>query len=50
LPASAAQRFRVSTFELASDISASFELDGEWAGNLPAAFSVAREQLRVVIP
>jgi diacylglycerol kinase (ATP) len=50
LPASTTQRFRASAFELTSDISASFELDGEWVGNLPAKFSVAREQLRVIIP
>jgi diacylglycerol kinase (ATP) len=50
LPVSATTRFRVATFELASDGSASFELDGEWVGNLPATFSVAREQLRVVVP
>ncbi len=50
LPASAVQRFRASAFELTSDLSASFELDGEWIGNLPATFSVAREQLRVAVP
>ena len=50
LSMNAAQRFRTSTFELKSDISASFELDGEWAGNLPATFSVVRERLRVIIP
>ncbi len=50
LPANAVQRFRAPTFELAGDVSVSFELDGEWAGNLPATFSVAREQLRVVVP
>ena len=50
LPAGAAQHFRVPAFELASDLPASFELDGEWAGHLPAAFSVAREQLRVAVP
>jgi diacylglycerol kinase family enzyme len=44
------QRFRASIFELTGDASAAFELDGEWAGNLPATFSVAREQLRVVVP
>jgi len=49
LPANAARRFRASAFELKSDMSASFELDGEWAGNLPATFSVARERLRVVV-
>jgi diacylglycerol kinase family enzyme len=50
LPASTVQRFRASAFELTSDIPASFELDGEWVENLPATFSVAREQLRVAVP
>ena len=50
LPANTVQRFRASAFELASDAPASFELDGEWVGNLPAAFTVAHEQLRVVVP
>jgi YegS/Rv2252/BmrU family lipid kinase len=50
LPANAVRRFRAPTFELTGDASASFELDGEWAGNLPATFSVAREQVRVIIP
>ncbi|MGH7992839.1 MAG: diacylglycerol/lipid kinase family protein [Limisphaerales bacterium] len=50
LPANAVQRFRASAFELAGDVSVSFELDGEWAGNLPATFSMAREQLRAVVP
>jgi diacylglycerol kinase (ATP) len=50
LPASVTQRFRAPAFELKGDGSASFELDGEWAGHLPVAFSIAREQLRVVIP
>jgi len=45
-----AQRFRARTFELAGDAPASFELDGEWAGHLPAAFSVARGQVRVAVP
>ncbi len=50
LTASATQRFRASAFELASDLPASFELDGEWVGSLPASFSVARELLRVIVP
>ncbi|HUA37768.1 MAG TPA: diacylglycerol kinase family protein [Candidatus Sulfopaludibacter sp.] len=50
LPVNAVQRFRAPGFELTGDGSASFELDGEWAGNLPATFCVAREQLRVVVP
>ncbi|HXR49198.1 MAG TPA: diacylglycerol kinase family protein [Candidatus Limnocylindrales bacterium] len=50
LPVNAVQRFRASTFELAGGASAAFELDGEWAGNLPATFSIARGQLRVAVP
>lgn len=50
LPANAVQRFRASTFELRGDTAASFELDGEWAGKLPATFSIARERLRVAVP
>jgi len=48
LPEKIVQRFRAASFELSGDLSASFELDGEWAGNLPATFSVEREKLRVV--
>ena len=50
LPANAVQRFSAAAFELTSDEPVSFELDGEWAGHLPATFSIAREQLRVIIP
>jgi diacylglycerol kinase family enzyme len=50
LPVNSVQRFRASTLELTGDASASFELDGEWAGNLPATFSVGRESLRVIVP
>ena len=50
LQANAVKRFRASRFELNSDAPASFELDGEWAGNLPATFSIAREQLRIAVP
>lgn len=50
LPARAVQRFRASAFELTGDASASFELDGEWVGNLPVTFSITRESLRVVVP
>jgi diacylglycerol kinase family enzyme len=42
------RRFRAAAFELTSDATASFELDGELAGNLPVKFSVERERLRVV--
>jgi YegS/Rv2252/BmrU family lipid kinase len=50
LPSSLVQRFRAANFELAGDAAAAFELDGEWAGHLPATFSIEREQLRVVVP
>jgi diacylglycerol kinase (ATP) len=46
LPESQVRRFRAATFELSGE--ASFELDGEWVGHLPAKFSVERERLRVV--
>jgi len=45
-----AQRLRTANFELAGDTPAPFELDGEWAGHLPATFSVERERLRVIVP
>jgi len=50
LPTNSVQRFRASTLELTADTAASFELDGEWAGILPTTFSIARAQLRVVVP
>ena len=43
-------RLSAEKFEATSDISAAFQLDGEWIGNLPATFSVEREKLRVVVP
>jgi YegS/Rv2252/BmrU family lipid kinase len=48
LPEKLMRRFRAAAFELTSDATASFELDGELAGNLPVKFSVERERLRVV--
>jgi diacylglycerol kinase (ATP) len=48
LPEKLVRRFRAAAFELSGDATASFELDGEWAGNLPVKFSVERERLRVV--
>ena len=50
LPEHVVQRLRVATFELTGDPAAAFELDGEWAGRLPATFSVEREKLRVIVP
>jgi diacylglycerol kinase (ATP) len=48
LPEKCVQRFRAPSFELHVEGAAGFELDGEWAGKLPAKFSVERERLRVV--
>ena len=48
LPEKIVRRFQAEKFELVCDSAAAFELDGEWAGNLPATFSVEREKLRVV--
>jgi diacylglycerol kinase family enzyme len=41
---------RAQKLELTSDPPAGFELDGEWAGYLPATFSVEPEKVRVVVP
>ena len=48
LPESLVRRFRAKSFELAGEATIGFELDGEWIGHLPAAFSVEHERLRVV--
>jgi diacylglycerol kinase (ATP) len=50
LPEKVVHRFRAEKIELVCDSSAAFELDGEWAGNLPVTFSVERERLRVIVP
>jgi YegS/Rv2252/BmrU family lipid kinase len=48
VPESIVQRVRAAAFEMTGP--AAFELDGEWAGHLPATFSVEREKLRVIVP
>jgi len=48
LPERLVRRVRAGTFELNGGTSTAFELDGEWIGYLPAAFSVERASLRVV--
>ena len=50
LPEKSVRRFRAAVFELTSEMQAAFELDGEWAGNVPVKFSVERGRLRVVVP
>ena len=49
-PVGIAQFIQADKFELSGEPLAAFELDGEWAGHLPATFSVEREKLRVVVP
>ena len=49
LPEKIVQRFRAASFELSGDTLAAFELDGEWAGNLPATFSIGRGRLRLSV-
>lgn len=48
LPEGAVKRFRAATFELSGDANASFQLDGEGIGKLPAKFSMSAEKLRVI--
>ena len=50
LPEKMVRRVRAARLELTSDAPAAFELDGEWAGHLPATFSIESKKLRVVIP
>jgi diacylglycerol kinase family enzyme len=48
LPESMVKRFRAPHFELTGQGTASFQLDGEGIGHLPAKFSMWPEKLRVV--
>ena len=48
LPERLVRRFRAGSFEVSGGTTTGFELDGEWIGHLPAAFSVERERLRVI--
>ena len=50
MPAKQVRLLRAQTVEVTSDMLAAFELDGEWAGYLPATFSVEPKNLRVVVP
>jgi len=43
-------RLCAQAITVTSDLPAAFELDGEWAGHLPAIFSVEPQKLRVVVP
>jgi diacylglycerol kinase family enzyme len=48
LPEKIVGRFRAEKIEMVCESGAAFELDGEWAGNLPVKFSVERGRLRVI--
>lgn len=50
LPEKLVKRFRADSFDLSSEITASFQLDGEGIGHLPVKFSMAPEKVRVVVP
>ncbi len=50
LPDRTVRRFRAPAFTLTAEATAAFEVDGEWAGRLPATFGVERERLRVIVP
>ena len=48
LPEKIIHRFQAKEFELSSETAASFELDGEWTGRLPATLSVDQGCLRMI--
>jgi len=50
LPGKIVRRVQAGGFKITSESRSAFELDGEWAGLLPATFSVEREKLRVAVP
>ncbi len=50
LPANVVRRFRSATLRLSAPSTTPFQLDGELAGHLPAAFSVQPRKLRVIVP
>ncbi len=50
VPESVVRRSQAASFTLTSSARTPFEVDGEWAGYLPAAFSVQPAKLRVLAP
>ena len=50
LPASSVETFRAESISLTSPFPAPLEADGELIGHLPAAFSLRRRTLRVIVP
>ena len=50
LPRAATANYRSESLTLTSESRVPFEVDGEFAGYLPATFSMRRMQLRVMVP
>jgi diacylglycerol kinase family enzyme len=50
LPEKLVRRARAQCLAVSCETPAAFELDGEWAGYLPATFSVEPKKLRLVVP
>ena len=50
VPASVARVLQARSIQLTSAERTPMEVDGELAGNLPATFSLAKSQLRVIVP
>ena len=50
LPRAATANYRATSLTLTSEARVPFEVDGEFAGHLPATFSMRRMQLRVIVP
>ena len=50
LPASCVETFQAESLTLTSPSATALEADGELIGHLPAAFSIARSRLRVLVP
>ena len=50
VPERMVKRFTGAAFELTSDQPAALELDGEWAGHLPATISLLPRRLRLAVP
>jgi YegS/Rv2252/BmrU family lipid kinase len=50
LPASCVETFQAESLILTSPSATALEADGELIGHLPAAFSIARSRLRVLVP
>jgi len=50
LPRKATENVQSNSLTLTSEVRVPFEVDGEFAGDLPATFSIQRSKLRVIVP